>query len=191
MPVCCDECVFALFGSARKSTVFAVAVEAMKTLVLIPLILLAAVSPPGGTLVIHEWGTFTCLQDEAGQAIGGINTDDEPAPDFVHDLSRLLLIESRKELPPQFFKGAPSCHPDVTMRLETPVIYFHPPKSQRAPRTVDVDVRFRGGWLTQFYPEPNTAVAPGVKTWPRFGHLDGGTVGVLYWRALKVGTDAI
>ena len=33
---------------------------------------------------IHEWGTFTSLQDEFGRAIGGINTDDEPVPDFVH-----------------------------------------------------------------------------------------------------------
>ncbi len=26
---------------------------------------------------VHEWGTFTSLQDEQGEAIGGINTDDE------------------------------------------------------------------------------------------------------------------
>ena len=37
-------------------------------------------------LVIHEWGTFTSLQDEAGRSIGGINNDDEPLPKFVHDL---------------------------------------------------------------------------------------------------------
>jgi hypothetical protein len=29
-------------------------------------------------LVVHEWVTFTSLQDEQGNAIGGINTDDEP-----------------------------------------------------------------------------------------------------------------
>jgi hypothetical protein len=33
---------------------------------------------------VHEWGTFTALQDESGAAIGGINTDDEPVPPFVH-----------------------------------------------------------------------------------------------------------
>ena len=35
-----------------------------------------AAAPSG--IVVHEWGTFTSLQDELGRAIGGINTDDEP-----------------------------------------------------------------------------------------------------------------
>src|ERR1700732_1534358 len=39
-------------------------------------------------LVIHEWGTFTSLQDEDGKAVGGINTDDEPVPAFVHQLRK-------------------------------------------------------------------------------------------------------
>jgi len=50
-------------------------------------------------------------------------------------------------------KGAPRAHPLVTMRLETPVIYFYyPPKGMTEPFPVDVNVKFRGGWLTQFYP---------------------------------------
>src|SRR3954454_17924109 len=76
-------------------------------------------------LVVHEWGTFTSLQDESGNAIGGMNTDDEPVPSFVHNIANRLLIPST-EAPPSFFQGAPSCHPDVTMRLQTPVIYFYP-----------------------------------------------------------------
>src|SRR5437867_9591477 len=80
----------------------------------------------GPGLVVHEWGTFTSLQDETGAAIGGINTDDEPVPKFVHRLADLLLL-SPSDLPaPILFQGAPHCHPDVTMPLETPVIYFHP-----------------------------------------------------------------
>jgi hypothetical protein len=39
------------------------------------------------------------------------------------------------------------------MRLETPVIYFHPSAGTPLPRRLDVDVAFRGGWLTEFYPE--------------------------------------
>ena len=30
--------------------------------------------------VVHEWGTFTSLQDENGRTLSGINTDDEPMP---------------------------------------------------------------------------------------------------------------
>src|SRR5688572_8919158 len=42
-----------------------------------------AASPP---LVVHEWGTFTSFQDARGEAIPGINVDDEPVPGFVHRL---------------------------------------------------------------------------------------------------------
>ena len=97
--------------------------------------------------VVHEWGTFTSLQDEAGEAIGGINTDDEPVPSFVHELASFLLLRPT-EVPNNFFQGAPSCHPDVTMRLETPVIYFHPPAGQTNIQRVDVQVKFRGGFIS-------------------------------------------
>src|SRR5688500_1226641 len=82
------------------------------------------------TLLIHEWGTFTSLQDQQGQTIGGINVDDEALPGFVHRLAPLLLKHS--DVPPailggapSYAKGVPSAHPDITMRLETPVVYFY------------------------------------------------------------------
>src|SRR5580693_6486354 len=87
--------------------------------------LVRAAEPP---MVVHEWGTFTCLQDETGHALGAINSDDEPVPPFVHHAgmsignsnaaigSRNIGIQS---------KWTPADYPSVTMRLETPVIYFH------------------------------------------------------------------
>src|SRR5262245_44920735 len=73
--------------------------------------------------VVHEWGTFTSLQDEQGKELSGINTDDEPVPPFVHNLSPFLL--SRPVLSGLHWqyrqKGAPRVHPRITMRLETPV----------------------------------------------------------------------
>src|SRR5438552_1088136 len=134
-------------------------------------------------LIVHEWGTFTSLQDETGRTIGGINSDDEPVPKFVHDLNRLLILRP-DELPPVCYQGAPRCHPDVTMRLETPVIYFHLPDDAAKPLAVDVKVAWRGGWLTQFYPDAQ-ADAPGA-----FGALDDKTAGRLTWRNLAVGGDA-
>src|SRR3982751_5487256 len=68
-------------------------------------------------LVVHEWGTFTCLQDENGKGIGGINTDDEPVPDFVHNIVPALLIPVSSDQP-LLSKSVPRCHTDVTMRLE-------------------------------------------------------------------------
>ncbi len=138
-------------------------------------------------MVIHEWGTFTSLQNERGEAIGGINTDDEPVPRFVHRLANFLLL-SPTEVPPIFFQGAPRCHPDVTMRLETPVIYFHPSPSQKI-QLLDVHVSFKGGWLSEYFPDA-IADAPGLKKGDfQFGPLTTDTVSKLDWNNLQVGVD--
>jgi len=135
---------------------------------------------------VHEWGTFTSLQDESGNAIGGINTDDEPVPPFVHQLTYSALLRTT-ELPAWLSKGAPNCHPDVTMRLETPVIYFHPPASQTA-QTVDVSVKFHGGWLTEFYPDARTAASElDTNGWFKFGPIHSDTESELAWNGLKIG----
>src|SRR6185503_15301363 len=110
---------------------------------------------------IHEWGTFTALQDERGKPLGWINTEDEPVPPFCHRLSKNLLVPV-DDLSPGFFKDAPRCHPDVILRLETPVVYFHPPKSATLPAKVDLRVDFRGGWLTEYYPDGKVD-APGLQ----------------------------
>ena len=135
---------------------------------------------------IHEWGTFTALQDETGKPLGWINTEDEPVPPFCHRLSNTLLVPV-DDLAPGFFKGAPRCHPDVILRLETPVVYFHPPKSAKLPATIDLRVEFRGGWLTEYYPDAKVD-APGLKNM-RFqtGRLTTPTQGSLDWTGLQVG----
>ena len=136
---------------------------------------------------VHEWGTFTSLQDESGNALGGINTDDEPVPDFVHRLSSRAVL-SPSETPQFFVKGTPVCHPDVTLRMETPVIYFHPPRTATGIQTVSVSVLFHGGWLSEFYPDAEVT-APGLRNDGLFGHLDAHTDSRLTWTDLKVGGD--
>lgn len=143
-------------------------------------------------LLVHEWGTFTTLQDDDGRELSGINIDDEPVPDFVHDVNPALLASpvltsSHWEYR---MKGAPRSHPLVTMRLETPVIYFYPPKGALESFPVDVNVKFRGGWLTQFYPHAVFS-APQLETGSfDFGKLTPETVGSLTWSDLQVGTKA-
>lgn len=143
-------------------------------------------------LVVHEWGTFTSLQDEQGRELSGINTDDEPVPAFVHNLNPFL--RSRPVLSSLHWqyrqKGAPRVHPYVTMRLETPVIYFYPQQELKEPLPIDVSVRFRGGWLTEFYPQAR-AEAPRLKDNSfDFGELTRDTVSSLAWDRLQVGTQA-
>lgn len=146
----------------------------------------------GGTAAdewkVHEWGTFTCLQDEAGRAIAGVNTDDEPLPRFVHRLADSLIFPP-SEIPLIYYKGVPMLHPQVTMRLETPVIYFYPPAGAKTPQEIDVRVRFRGGWLSEYYPDA-LVQAPGIKRdQGRLGVLTSDTVGSLSWRGLQVGVE--
>ena len=134
-------------------------------------------------LVIHEWGTFTSLQDEAGRTLGGINSDDEPVPAFCHDVA-WWLVSRLSDLPPVVSKGVGWCNPDVTMRLETPVLYFHPPAGAACPLTASVKVAFRGGWLTQFYPAAETT---GYSPSDR---LTEETTGTLSWNGLQIGVEA-
>jgi hypothetical protein len=154
--------------------------------------LVNAGAPPKWT--VHEWGTFTSLQNESGEAIGGINTDDEPVPQFVHRLANSLRLSQNlvllpTEVPIIFFQGAPKCHPDVTMRLETPVIYFHPPESAKGVQTVNVAVKFRGGWLTEFYPDAKPEVSGAENDKFQFAHLGSETISGLAWNDLKIGGD--
>src|SRR4051812_34147072 len=101
------------------------------------LISFAHAKDPG--LVVHEWGTFTSLQDETGRTLGAINEDVEPLPDFVH---RLVPDEGGP-------KGYPTSEA-VTMRLETPVVYFHLPENAK-PMTVSFSAEFHGGVVTQVF----------------------------------------
>ncbi|HWB60414.1 MAG TPA: hypothetical protein VG733_13040 [Chthoniobacteraceae bacterium] len=150
-------------------------------------------SNPEKQLVAHEWGTFTSLQDEQGKAVGGINTDDEPVPNFVHRISvHILAPQARTATLPNINliagKGMPisRCDEEITMRLETPVIYFYPPKGWKA-QAVDVHVAFPGGWLSEFYPDaaPKT---PGFDPQKQVvGHLRRDTTGELAWTGLEVG----
>jgi hypothetical protein len=112
-------------------------------------------------LVVHEWGTITTRHAPDGTPEGRLNHIDssEVLPPFVHRyeppptraMPRNTLLKTAIE----------PGRPDVTMRLETPVIYFHVPAGER-PEEVppfSVGVRFRGGVLNEFYPDAAPSVA--------------------------------
>jgi hypothetical protein len=154
--------------------------------ILLALTLITFSATAGATpLVIHEWGTFTSLQDENGQAIGGINADDEPVPAFVHHAGGVLVFPAT-EMPNSTVKGFPRCDTDVTMRLETPVLYFHPAAGTDALPPVTVSAAFHGGILSEFYPQANTIVS-GTTT-NLFTALRSTTVGTLTWPDLAINT---
>ena len=136
-----------------------------------------------GNLIVHEWGTFTSFQSEEGITIAGINVDDEPVPSFVHRLKELPVFTARS-LPARWSQGAPRCHSGVTLRLETPVLYFYPQSGFAFEQSIDVRVRFNGGWLTEFYP----AATADIAGFPN--KLESRTQGDLQWAGLRLQSAA-
>ncbi len=85
--------------------------------------------------------------------------------------------------------GGTVADPNVTLRLETPVLYIYPPDGQ-APASVpplDVHVDFHGGVLSQFYPYATATGLP-VNGIPYFqGPLTSDTTAGLTWKGVQIG----
>jgi hypothetical protein len=155
----------------------------MKSAVASALLLASVANADEPALVVHEWGTFTSFQDARGATIPGINVDDEPVPAFVHRMDGVPVFTTRS-LPARWSQGAPRCHPDVTLRLETPVVYFYPQSGFPARESIELRAEFAGGWLTEFFP----AAIPDNEGFP--GVIKGTTRGSLRWKRLSLSTEA-
>ena len=131
----------------------------MRKTLLTTLLLAALSTSQAADLVVHEWGTITTIHADDGTPAGGLNNIDpeEVLPDFVHRYEP----ETTRHNPGKLLAKLPSRpgRPDVTMRLETPVIYFHPPPNKSFTDPVDVSVRFRGGVINEFFPAADASVA--------------------------------
>ena len=147
-------------------------------------------------LVIHEWGTITTIHDAAGKPATGLNRidEDDVLPSFVHRYEPETTRQPQRQLGKSPLVPG---RPDVTMRLETPVIYFHPPPNQKYDNPIDVTVRFRGGVLNEFYPDAEASVALDtprvhdkmeagvIKEW-NGDVLNNYVVGTLQWKGLRL-----
>lgn len=118
---------------------------------------LAAQQTSPSPFLVHEWGTFTSMQGADGIALEGLHHEEEPLPDFVHDLANLdAAVGGGRGAGVLKFPAR-----SVTQKMETPVIYFHTDVQRR----VSVDVTFVHGLLTQFYPVPDVIQAPLEPNW--------------------------
>lgn len=120
-------------------------------------------SPLG--LTVHEWGTFTSVAGEAGGAaawnpLGGPSD----LPCFVAHLHG----RSYKSPLPSPATGLPT--EKVTVRMETPVLYFYAPRAM----PVSVSVDFPQGLITEWYPQAKQVTPePGLNLPPvRNGHAE-------------------
>jgi hypothetical protein len=129
-------------------------VAAIASVVLVAITTIASV--PLGTqhssavsdLTVHEWGTFTTVADENGQAmqwlpLGG-PTDLPCFVDSFKNRDFKILLDHGPVLDYQAARSALR----GTVRMETPVLYFYASR----PTTVDVSVRFQQGLFTEWYP---------------------------------------
>jgi hypothetical protein len=153
---------------------------------------------PDADLVVHEWGTITTVHAADGTPQGGLNKIDESEvlPPFVHRYEP----ESTRFDPRKKLVKAPLVpgRPDVTMRLETPVVYFHPGSKKQYEKPFDVRVQFRGGVINEFYPVAEAGVrldtariseklAAGVIPRQWTGEvLNNYVVGSLDWKGVKL-----
>jgi hypothetical protein len=159
---------------------------------------LPAFAMPGlaADLVIHEWGTITSIHAPDGTPATGLNRIDEAdvLPDFVHRHEPPTTRQPHRTLVKS--SRVPG-RPDVTMRLEASVIYFHPPPNQKYDKPIDITVRFRGGVLNEFYPDASASIAldmsrvqdkmeTGVIEEWNGDVLNNYVVGKLQWKALRL-----
>ncbi len=94
---------------------------------------------------LHEWGTFTSVSGSDGILLGGLQIEEERLPTFVY------ALDGMQNTGPGFSKGFRSQRPlrNVTIKMETPVIYFYSDK----PFHAHVEVGFNGGAISQWYPQ--------------------------------------
>ncbi len=142
-------------------------------------------SPSPAPLVVHEWGTITTRHTANGTAEGRLNRLDsyEPLPAFVHRYEP--PVTSRDPLGALLKSPLGSGRGDVTMRLETPVIYFHPSPNTPPLAPFDITVNFRGGVLNEFYPE----ATPSVNGW-NGERLSDAVTSTLSWKSVSL-TDGV
>ena len=129
----------------------------MKT---IAALLLGAATGSASPYALHEWGTFTTVAGSDGVLLAGLEREEAPLPVFTYshfglengNLPRgLEEITRRHGAVPGFMmmKGVGRPVAGVTVKMETPVIYFHSDEAF----DVTVKVGFQGGTISQWYPD--------------------------------------
>ncbi len=136
----------------------------MKTSALL-LLFSTALAQAGPIYQLHEWGTFTTVAGSDGVLLSGLEREEEVLPAFVHahhglqnggrpdpaELSRILQQHGTFGIPSTFKGLGRRPLAGVTVKMETPVIYFH--SEETTPIRAKVKVGFEGGTISQWYPQ--------------------------------------
>jgi hypothetical protein len=109
-----------------------------------------AKSPEEDGFVLHEWGTFTTVSGSDGELLPGLQREEEALPAFV------FAHEGMENKTGMQSKGWTRPLHNVLVKMETPVIYFYSEHGFRA----HVEVGFRGGSISQWYPQRSDGEVP-------------------------------
>lgn len=125
-------------------------------------------APPRSDLIVHEWGTFTSVAGSDGVLLPGLEREEEALP---------ASVEAIDGMPPPLGvtpsgKGWQRPLHNVTIKMETPVLYFY----AGAPLHARADVRFHGGAISQWYPPRSRGEVPPAPTAGENGQLVGGDI---------------
>jgi len=128
----------------------------MRIIIAISLLLVVTSLSARVQLQVHEWGTITTHHLSNGQPEGRLNRIRKARvlPDFVHKYA-----PAETESNPLMQKVETEGRPDITMRLDASVIYFHVPEGEQIIEAFDVKIDFRGGVINEFYPSANPPMA--------------------------------
>ncbi len=123
--------------------------------------------PSRAEFVAHEWGTFTSVQGSNGEALPGLQKEEEALPSFIHNGDpQIEQAKPQEEFATGYrctrrcdFCSKGACLDAqgnqplrVTQKMETPVLYFY----SQTPRQVDVTVDFPQGVISQYYPQASS-----------------------------------
>jgi hypothetical protein len=116
-------------------------------------------------LMVHEWGTFTAVAGNDGDAVEWAPlTGSTDLPGFVEHISDANFKQG--------LRG--------TIRMETPVLYFYSPRDA----TVSVKVEFSRGVITEWYPHAARIQPSGVLRNASLSQLQ--TDGSITWSGVVV-----
>jgi hypothetical protein len=98
---------------------------------------------------VHEWGTFTSLYGSNGTQLSDVFREEEKLPAFVYKLSGIGEEGGQRIITEGGEYYTQTQLTNVTVKMETPVIYFY---SEQA-LTANVKVSFSKGLIGQWYPQ--------------------------------------
>ncbi|HMJ65993.1 MAG TPA: hypothetical protein VK615_11640 [Candidatus Binatia bacterium] len=117
----------------------------MKTKLILASLLASNLIAGAADFVAHEWGTFTSVHAADGTQLEWNPGTAVDLPKFVYDRMRPTPDRPAPDLTDLLGKSTLLS----LVRMETPVIYFYSDRE----RTVDVDVQFPQGIVTEWYPQ--------------------------------------